>query len=153
MSALRRWRSANTSSPAGADIGPRRGKFGRMSVELEQGEPTGWKGRHSVARKHNRPYGTGCVYREGRGWAIRWREAVQDENGTVRFIRRYERVEGTKTEAEGILRQRMLQVSASPTSISSTAATPTGAVTFKEHADKWTEHVLPKYKLSTETVH
>src|SRR5439155_3491130 len=107
-----------------------------------------------MARKSKRPYGTGCMYREGCGWAIRWRETVRDAKGDVKVVRRYELVQdATKTTAEDILRQRMVQAIHESAAVGAASAEPVKIITFREHAEKWSKNILPKYRFSTRTVH
>ena len=43
-----------------------------------------------MVRRSRRPYGTGCVIREGRGLAIRWYETIVGADGELRKVKRYE---------------------------------------------------------------
>src|SRR5713101_7220672 len=54
-------------------------------------EPTGGKGVSRMART-KRQYGSGCLLKRGRGWAIRWREFEIAPDGTKKKVLRYERL-------------------------------------------------------------
>ena len=144
-----RFRESNTGGTAGQRRD--RGGAGEGNRDQEEESDTIAAGRVAqVPDEHRRQRLRDAVRRE--------HDAEQTpEHGDAEELRRDERndqVLAAKTEAEGILRQRMLQASTPPGSISNSMATgSTSTVTFKEHADKWAELVLPKYKFSTGTVH
>jgi integrase len=93
-------------------------------------------------KKDKRPYGAGSVFREGQGWAIRWRETVIGEDGQPRKVKRYEALGPvSKTEATQRLNERLA---------------PKGAkavMTFKTQAAQWERDILPMYKYSTRQGH
>src|SRR5262245_5682889 len=60
------------------------------AVELRHEEPTRGKGSSRMARMKRRQYGSGCLLKRGRGWAIRWRELEIAPDGTTRRALRYE---------------------------------------------------------------
>ena len=60
-----------------------------------------------MARQKRRQYGSGCLLKRGRGWAIRWREMEIAPDGTRRKVLRYEALgEITRKEASNMLAQR-----------------------------------------------
>ena len=60
-----------------------------MSAELQHEEPAREKGRSLMART-KRQYGSGCLLKRGKGWAIRWRELEIAPDGTRKGVLRYE---------------------------------------------------------------
>jgi len=62
-----------------------------------------------MARHNRRQYGSGCLLRRGKGWAIRWREMEIAPDGTRRKVQRYEAL-GTVTrkQASDELAQRVV---------------------------------------------
>src|SRR5580765_8987280 len=83
--------------PAPATIGPR----------LNHEEPTGGKDSSLMART-KRQYGSGCLLKRGRGWAIRWRELEIAPDGKKRKVLRYEALgEVSRKRASDTLNQRM----------------------------------------------
>jgi integrase len=90
-----------------------------------------------------RQYGSGCLLKRGKGWAIRWRETEIAPDGTRKRVLRYEALgEITRKQASETLNQRI------------TAAgnkMPTRSrVTFRTLASEWEGSVLPMYKHSTQ---
>ena len=94
-----------------------------------------------------RQYGSGCLLKRGRGWAIRWRELEIAPDGTIRRMLRYEALGRiTRAEAGEILAQRV--------AAAGNAKAPTRSrVTFRTLAAEWQAHVLPMYKHSTQKNH
>jgi integrase len=91
-----------------------------------------------------RQYGSGCLLKRGKGWAIRWRETEIAPDGTRKRVLRYEALgEVPRKQASEVLNQRI------------TAAgnkVPTRSrVTFRGLASDWEVSVLPMYKHSTQT--
>src|SRR2546426_1122180 len=61
-----------------------------MSLRLDEREPVGRKELPAMAQKSRRPYGTGCILVEGRGFAIRWYEDIIGSDGKPQRVKRYE---------------------------------------------------------------
>jgi len=93
-------------------------------------------------KEARRPHGSGSLFREGGGWAIRWRETVIGEDGLPRKVKRYEALGAiSKTEAKQRLNDRLA---------------PKGTrtvMTFRSHAAQWERDILPMYKFSTRQGH
>lgn len=116
-----------------------------MPPELQHQEPAREKGCSRMART-KRQYGTGCLLKRGRGWAIRWRESEVAPDGTTRKILKFESLGGvSRKEAADTLAQRLAAAGAKP------KARPT--LTFGELANEWQMLVLPMYKHSTQKNH
>ena len=100
-----------------------------------------------MARQRRRQYGSGCLFRRGRGWAIRWREMEIAPDGTRRRVQRYEALgEVTRKQASDKLAQRM--------AAGDNGGKPTRSrVVFRALAAEWQAHVLPMYKHSTQKNH
>ena len=97
--------------------------------------------------QRKRQYGSGSLFREGEGWAIRWRELEIAPDGTQQKVLRYESLgEVTRKEASTALAQR---VAAGGNSNKPTRS----RVLFRTLAAEWQAHVLPMYKHSTQRNH
>ena len=119
--------------PAPATIGPR----------LNHEEPTGGKGVSRMART-KRQYGSGCLLKRGKGWAIRWRELEIAPDSTRKKVLRYEALgEVTRKQASDTLNQRIAAAGHSK-------APTRSRVTFRTLAGEWDASVLPMYKHSTQ---
>jgi integrase len=94
-----------------------------------------------------RQYGSGCLLKRGRGWAIRWREMEIAPDGRTKRALRYEALgQISRGEAAEILAQRM--------AAAGNGKTPTRSrVTFRALASDWQANVLPMYKHSTQKNH
>jgi len=97
-----------------------------------------------MARQKRRQYGSGCLLKRGRGWAIRWREIEIAPDGTRKKVLRYETLgEVTRKVASDTLSQKL-----------AAAGDRTGPmrsrVTFRTLAGEWDASVLPMYKHSTQ---
>ncbi|HEX4997907.1 MAG TPA: tyrosine-type recombinase/integrase [Terriglobia bacterium] len=93
-----------------------------------------------LARNSKRSYGSGCVIRRGKGFAIRWRETQLFADGTKRFVNRCEALGPvSKRKAVEILNERLAEARAVQRPI----------VTFDELATAWRTTVLPMYKYSS----
>jgi integrase len=100
-----------------------------------------------MARTRRRQYGSGCLLKRGRGWAIRWREPEIAPDGTIRRALRYEALGAIpRGEAGDILAQRLAAAGNSK-------APTRSRVTFRTLAAQWQAHVLPMYKHSTQKNH
>jgi len=107
----------------------------------------GRKEQKPMARNRRRPYGTGSVVKEGKGYAIRWREDVIGEDGQVRREMKYKALGNvTKTEAEAELNTKINQAQKGPVRTSK-------SVTFEAHAERWKRDMLPMYKHSVQLGH
>ena len=97
--------------------------------------------------RRRRQYGSGCLLKRGRGWAIRWREPEIGPDGTIRRALRYEALGAIpRGEAGDILAQRLAAAGNSK-------APTRSRVTFRTLAAQWEAHVLPMYKHSTQKNH
>jgi integrase len=97
--------------------------------------------------RSKRQYGSGCLLKRGKGWAIRWREMEIAPDGTRRKAQRYEALgEVTRKQASDTLAQRM--------AAGDNGSKPTRSrVVFRALAAEWQAHVLPMYKHSTQKNH
>ena len=95
--------------------------------------------------RRKRQYGSGSLFKRGRGWAIRWREPEIAPDGTTRKVLRYETL-GTisRTEASGILQQRVAAGGKRSTR---------SRVPFSTLVINWKATVLPMYRYSTQKNH
>ena len=116
-----------------------------MTGEPDHEEPTRRKGVSRMARKR-RQYGSGCLLKRGRGWAIRWRELEIAPDGTVRNALRYQALGNISAgEAHEILACKVG---------GARSPVPTRSrVTFRTLVDQWETNVLPMYKHSTQRNH
>ena len=114
-----------------------------MTIELQHEEPTRGKGVSRMARS-KRQYGSGCLLKRGKGWAIRWREIEIAPDGTRKKVLRYEALgEVSRKQASDTLAQRM--------AAAGDGKAPTRSrVTFRTLASEWDASVLPMYKHSTQ---
>src|SRR4249919_3514158 len=114
--------------PAPATIGPR----------LNHEEPTRGKGVSRMART-KRQYGSGCLLKRGRGWAIRWRELEIALDGTTKKVLHYEALgKVSRGEAAEILAQKVA---------GGASKVPTRSrVAFRTIVNDWKTTVLPMYK-------
>src|SRR5436190_2556494 len=115
--------------PIAATINPR----------LNHEEPTRGKDVSRMART-KRQYGSGCLLKRGRGWAIRWRELEITPDGTTKRVLRYETLDAmSRREASEILSRKVAAASG-------TKASTRSRVTFRTLANEWQATVLPIYK-------
>src|SRR5262245_30623335 len=113
----------------------------KMSA-LEQRKVMRGRKDSSLMKKARRPHGAGSVFREGSGWAIRWRETVIGDDGEPRKVKRYESLGPiSKTAAVQRLNDRLVVKS------------PKAVMTFRTHAAQWERDILPMYKFSTRQGH
>ena len=96
--------------------------------------------------RSKRHYGSGSVYEEGRGLAIRWRELEIAPDGTTRRVQRYEALgDVSRKKAAEILPQKI---------VTTQGSRPTRSlVTFQTHTSNWLKTMLPMYKPSTQKNH
>lgn len=95
-----------------------------------------------MARK-KRQYGSGCLFKEGRGWAIRWREVEIAPDGSRRRVLRYEALgEVSRKTASDILAEKL--------AVARGKTPGRSRVTFKALASEYEVLVLPMYKHSTQ---
>jgi integrase len=93
-----------------------------------------------------RQYGSGCLLKRGKGWAIRWREIEIAPNGSKRKVLRYERLgEISRKNAAETLAQKLAMAGEQTATRS--------RVTFRSVANNWQAHVVPMYKHSTQKNH
>ena len=99
-----------------------------------------------MAQRRKRAYGSGSLYRRGKGWVIRWREREIGPDGTVRRVLRYEALGAIpKQQASTILAERLA---------ASGSETPgRSRVTFGRIVADWITTVLPMYRYSTQHNH
>jgi integrase len=99
-----------------------------------------------MARK-KRQYGSGSLFKEGKGWVIRWRELEIAPDGTIRKRKCYESLATmSRGEAAEILRGKVAAGDGKRPARS--------RVTFRTIAEQWQRDVLPtKYKHSTQKNH
>jgi hypothetical protein len=84
-----------------------------------------------------RQYGSGCLLKRGRRWAIRWREIEIAPDGTRRKSLRYETLgEVTRKQASETLAQKLSVAGGSD-------ARTRSLVTFRTLAGEWDVSVLP----------
>lgn len=96
-----------------------------------------------MARNGKRSYGSGCVIKRGKGFAIRWRETQILPDGTKRFVNKCEALGAvSKRKAVETLNERLAEAR--------TATHP--VITFAELATVWKTNVLPLYKYSSRLV-
>jgi integrase len=116
-----------------------------MDDKLEHEEPTSGKESRMAQRRKRRTYGAGCVIKEGKGLAIRWRESFIGSEGNIESKLRYEALgDVSLREANEELRKR----------IAASRQPKSKPVTFREHAASWKTNVLPQYpKHSTRKHH
>ena len=118
-----------------------------MSAEQRHEEPTRGKGFSRMARQRRRQYGSGCLLKRGRGWAIRWRELEIAPDGTIQRRLRYEALgDVTRSQAAETLADRL--------AASDQGKTPTRSrVAFRTLVAEWQANVVPMYKHSTQKNH
>jgi len=117
------------------------GEMLKIADKLKHEEPMGRKDSR-MARK--RPYGSGCLMKVGRNWAIRWREPQSRPDGSQKRVLRYESLGGvSRKEATRILNERLaaVQLIRRPD------------LNFSELVDAWKTSILPLYKHSTRKMH
>ena len=116
-----------------------------MSRELQHEEPTRGKEFSRMARSKRRQYGSGCLLKRGRGWAIRWRELQIAPDGTLKKALRYENLgEISRGEAADILALKV--------GVAANSKVPTRSrVRFRTIVEDWKTSVMPMYKHSTPT--
>jgi integrase len=97
--------------------------------------------------QRRRQYGSGSLFREGGGWAIRWRELEIAPDGIIKKRKCYEALGNIpRHEAAEILRGKVAAGDSKQPARS--------RVTFRTLAGQWVRDVLPtKYKHSTQKNH
>src|SRR5438067_3616184 len=102
-----------------------------MEGELSRhGEPAREQESSRMAHR-KRQYGSGSLFKEGRGWAIRWRELEIAPDGTIKKRLCYEAVGNiSRAEAGEILRRKMAEFGRSDGPVRS-------RVTFRTLAQQW----------------
>jgi integrase len=93
--------------------------------------------------QNKRQYGSGCLLKRGRGWAIRWREVEIAPDGSRKKVLRYETLGPmSRREASDVLSGKI--------AASSSGAPTRSRVTFNTLSTEWSTSVLPMYKHSTQ---
>jgi len=94
--------------------------------------------------RSKRPYGSGCLLKRAKGWAIRWWELEIAPDGTRKRVLRFESLgEVTRKQASETLAQRM--------GAAGTSGRPARSrITFRTLAGESGTSVLPMYKHSTQ---
>jgi len=93
-----------------------------------------------------RQYGSGCLLKRGKGWAIRWREFEIAPDGTKKKVLRYERLgEISRKDAGEQLAHKLASAG--------TNGPTRSRVMFRTIANDWQKHVMPMYKHSTQKNH
>ena len=94
-----------------------------------------------------RQYGSGSLFRRGKGWVIRWREWEIAPDGTIRKRKCYETLGAiSRGEAAEILRGKA--------AAGDNRRPARSRVTFRTLAEQWLRDVVPtKYKRSTQKNH
>ncbi len=97
--------------------------------------------------RRKRQYGSGSLFKEGGGWAIRWRELEIAPDGTIQKRKCYEALGGiSRHEAAEILRGKVAG--------GNDGRPVRSRVRFQAVAEQWKRDVLPtKYKHSTQKNH
>jgi hypothetical protein len=88
-----------------------------------------------------RQYGSGCLLKTERGWAIRWREWEIAPDGTKKRVLRYETLGPmSHKRATEVLAQKVVAANV-------VSKTPTRSrVTFRTLTSEWLITVVPMYK-------
>jgi integrase len=114
-----------------------------MRVGLPHEDPARETDRSRMGRS-KRQYGTGCLLKRRRSWAIRWRELEIAPDGTRKKVLRFESLGNMSAkEARETLTLRLAKAGSSKTPIRS-------RVLFRTVADEWKVTVVPMYKHSTQ---
>ena len=93
--------------------------------------------------RSKRQYGSGCLLKRRKGWAIRWRETEIAPDGTRKKVLRYETLgDVTKKEASDALVRKLVA--------GRSHAAMRSRVTFRTLASEWEASVVPMYKHSTQ---
>ena len=99
-----------------------------------------------MAPRRKRAYGSGSLYRRGKGWVIRWRETEIGPDGTLRRVLRQESLGPIpKRQATRILAERL--------AVSGSDRPTRSRVTFGRIVADWITTVLPMYRYSTQHNH
>ncbi len=94
-----------------------------------------------------RQYGSGCLLKTERGWAIRWREWEIAPDGTMKRALRYETLGQMSCK-------RATQALTQKIAAATRSTSPTRSrVTFRTLTSEWQATVLPMYKHSTQKNH
>lgn len=94
--------------------------------------------------RSKRQYGSGCLLKRGKGWAIRWRETEIAPDGTRKKVLRYETLgDVTRKVASDTLAQKLVAGREHTTPMRS-------RITFRTLVSEWEASVMPMYKHSTQ---
>ncbi len=89
--ALRSARRAHVLEQEASDDVIRSEIIATIGARLNPEEPTREKDVSRMAR-NKRQYGSGCLLKKGKGWAMRWRELEIAPDGKTRRVLRYESI-------------------------------------------------------------
>ena len=91
-----------------------------------------------------RQYGSGCLLKRGKGWAIRWREIEIAPDGKRKKVLRYEALgDVTRRVASDTLAEKLVAGRDHTTPMRS-------RITFRTLVSEWETSVMPMYKHSTQ---
>jgi integrase len=94
--------------------------------------------------RSKRQYGSGCLIKRGKGWAIRWRELEIAPDGSRKKVLRYEALgDVTKKQASEVLSEKLRAAGGCRTPARS-------RLTFAALTSEWLASVVPMYKHSTQ---
>jgi integrase len=118
-----------------------------MGIELHRHEKPARDKEFSRMARKKRQYGSGSLFKEGGGWAIRWRELEIDPKGKIRRRKCHEALGNiSRADAAEILRGKV--------SAGDAKHALRSRVTFRTLAGQWERDILPtKYKHSTQKNH
>ena len=94
--------------------------------------------------RSKRQYGSGCLLKRGKGWAIRWREIEIAPDGKRKKVLRYEALgDVTRKSASDTLARKLVAAGEDTTPMRS-------RITFRTLVGEWEASVMPMYKHSTQ---
>jgi integrase len=94
--------------------------------------------------RSKRQYGSGCLLKRGKGWAIRWREIEIAPDGKRKKVLRYEALGNvTRKMASDTLARKLVAAGEDTTPMRS-------RITFRTLVGEWEASVMPMYKHSTQ---
>ena len=94
--------------------------------------------------RSKRQYGSGCLLKRGKGWAIRWREIEIAPDGKRKKVLRYEALgDVTRRVASDTLAEKLVAGRDHTTPMRS-------RITFRTLVSEWETSVMPMYKHSTQ---
>jgi len=97
--------------------------------------------------RSKRQYGSGCLLKRGKGWAIRWRESEIGPDGKPLKVLKFESLgEVTRKQAQDTLAERVARDGSGRRPVRL-------RVPFQVLANEWRASVVPMYKHSTQKNH